>query len=79
MGRIAKSAGHDLAPNLYKMSEAEIDRKLGRYGIYADHAWIDADQLPGLSGKECIRGRPCIEAAIQQKQEAGLLPLKRLV
>jgi len=72
MHKQAKDAIHDLVLSLRKTLEAEVERELGRYGIYADRAWIDASTLPRLSAKERDEDRPRIEAAIRREQDAGL-------
>ncbi len=72
MHKPAKDAIHDLVLDLRKTLEGEVERELGRYGIYADRAWIDANTLPRLSAKERDEDRPRIEAAIRREQDAGL-------
>ena len=72
MHKQAKDAIHDLVLDLRKTLEGEVERELGRYGIYADRAWIDASTLSRLSAKERDEDRPRIEAAIRREQDAGL-------
>ena len=72
MDKAAKDAIHDLVLKLRKTLEGEVERELGRYGIYAQRDWIDASDLPRLSKKEKEHDRPRIEAAIQREQDAGL-------
>lgn len=72
MDKPAKNAIRDLVLSLRKTLEGEIERELGRYGIYADRAWIDASTLPRLSAEERDKDRPRIEAAIRREQDAGL-------
>jgi len=74
MDKPAKDAIHDLVLGLRKTLEAEVERELGRYGITADRAWIDASTLSRLSAKERDEDRPRIEATIQREQDAGLDP-----
>ena len=72
MDKSAKDAIHDLVLSLRKTLEAEVERELGRYGIYAGRAWIDANTLSRLCAKERDEDRPRIEATIQREQDAGL-------
>ena len=72
MDKPAKEAVRELTLKLRKVLETEIERELGRYGIFAGRAWIDANDAPRLSAEERDRDRPRIEAAIQREREAGL-------
>jgi hypothetical protein len=72
MDKPTKDAIRELVLNLRKTLEAEIERELGRYGIYANRAWIAADELPRLTEKERDEDRPRLEAAIRREQDAGL-------
>ena len=72
MDKPAKDAIRDLVLDLRKTLEGEVERELGRYGIYADRAWIDASTLPRLSTRERDKDRPRIEATIRREQDAGL-------
>jgi len=72
MDRAAKNTIRKLVLDLRETLEAEIDRELGRYGIYADRPWIDASDLSRLSERERDRDRPRIEATIRREREAGL-------
>ena len=72
MDKIAKNAIHDLVLSLRKTLEAEIERELGRYGVYANRMWIHPDELPRLSEKERTYDRSRIEAAIQREEDADL-------
>lgn len=72
MNAETKSAIHDLVLHLRHTLETEIQRELGRYGIYPDRAWRDPDDLPRLTDHERDFLRPRIEAAIHREQDAGL-------
>jgi len=72
MDKPAKDAIHDLVLKLRQTLEGEIERELGRYGIYAERDWIDPSTLPRLSQKERDQDHPRIEAAIRREQDAGL-------
>jgi len=71
MDKQAKDAIRELVLDLRETLEAESERELGRYGIYADRSWIDANDIARLSAKERDQDRPRIEAAIKREQEAG--------
>lgn len=72
MDKIAKTAIHDLVLSLRKILEAEVERELGRYGIYTDRSWIRVDELPRLNEQEKKYIRPRIEAAIQRERDGGM-------
>lgn len=72
MEKAAKDSIRELVLKLRKTLEAEVERELGRYGIYANRKWIPAAELPRLTEQERELDRPRIEAAIHREQDAGL-------
>ena len=72
MDKTAKDAIRELVLKLRATLEGEVERELGRYGIYVERPWINAADLRRLSPQERDRDRPGIEAAIKRERDAGL-------
>ena len=45
MDEPTEDAIHDLTPSGRRVLASEVQRELGRCGIYVGHAWIDAEAL----------------------------------